>query len=173
MHSGEWQFSPSRGEDRAQPDRDGGTLASERTERGYTKRTLTNAKRLRRDLTDAERVLWKHVRNGQMNGLKFRRQQPIGPYIVDFVCQDAGLIVEADGSQHAESTHDAQRDAYLKSLDYTVLRFWNNDINQNFSGVLEAIYHALNDPSPTSPRIKSGATHPLPQGERSDDGDLL
>jgi very-short-patch-repair endonuclease len=115
---------------------------------GYTKQTLLNAKRLRRALTEAEKLLWSALRSGQIEGAKFRRQQPIGPYIGDFVCQANRLIVEADGSQHLESEHDLARDACLKSVGYTVLRFWNSDIHGNLEGVLEAIRLALIPPHP-------------------------
>src|SRR5690606_36880806 len=86
------------------------------------------AKRLRRNMTDAERLLWKHLRAHRLNGHKFRRQHPIGPYIVDFVNLGANLIVEADGGQHNENALDVDRDAWLQSQGFKVLRFWNNDI---------------------------------------------
>ena len=115
---------------------------------GYTKQTLTNAKRLRREMTEAEKLLWSALRGGQIEGAKFRRQQPIGPYIGDFVCQAHRLIVEADGSQHVDSNSDKSRDAYLKNVGYTVLRFWNSDIHSNLEGVLEAIRQTLLPPHP-------------------------
>ncbi len=89
--------SPPEGEGGARPAQPGGRV------RGYSKVTLKRAKTLRRDLTDTERKLWGLLRSRQLRGAKFRRQQPIGPYIADFVCQEAGLIVEADGGQHSES----------------------------------------------------------------------
>jgi very-short-patch-repair endonuclease len=125
---------------------------------GYTKQTLLNAKRLRRALTEAEKLLWSALRSGQIEGAKFRRQQPIGPYIGDFVCQAHRLIVEADGSQHLESEHDQARDTYLKSVGYTVLRFWNADIQGNLEGVLEAIRLAL----PPHPPIAAQWAPPSP-----------
>ena len=73
---------------------------------GYTGKTLVKAQRLRRDLTDAERKLWSVLRNRSLEGTKFRRQQPIGPFIADFVCQEQRLIVEADGGQHSENARD-------------------------------------------------------------------
>ncbi|MCW2364955.1 very-short-patch-repair endonuclease [Sphingobium sp. B7D2B] len=102
---------------------------------------------MRRDLTDAERLLWKALRRGQL-GLKFRRQQPIGPFIADFVCPERRLILEVDGGQHAESPSDAARTAWLNERGYIVLRFWNHDIQTNLQGTLEAISAALKTPHP-------------------------
>jgi very-short-patch-repair endonuclease len=88
-----------------------------------------------------------------LGGHKFRRQQPIGPFIADFVCQAARLIVELDGSQHLDSAHDQRRDAFLRSRGYRVLRFWNSDLQTNRVGVLEAILAAASDPlPPTAPQ---------------------
>jgi very-short-patch-repair endonuclease len=74
-----------------------------------------------------------------MEGLKFKRQQPVGRYIVDFVCLEKKLVIEIDGGQHDESQTDKQRDAWLSQQGYKVLRFWNNEVFQNLDGVLEAI----------------------------------
>ena len=115
---------------------------------GYTGRTLLKAQRLRRELTDAERKLWSVLRNRKLNGAKFRRQQPIGPFIADFVCQEQKLIVEADGGQHAENVRDARRTAFLEGVGYRVLRFWNNDILTNLDGVAQVIANALSTPHP-------------------------
>ena len=90
--------------------------------------------------TDAELRLWRLLRDRRLNGFKFRRQVPVGPYIVDFLCVGARLIVEADGSQHAESLRDKARDAYLESQGWKVLRFWNNEVLQNCAGVLETVF---------------------------------
>ena len=115
---------------------------------GYTGKTLANAQRLRRELTDAERKLWLVLRNRQLEGAKFRRQQPIGPFIADFVCQEHRIIVEADGGQHAQSAADARRTVFLESKGYRVLRFWNNEILNNLDGVAQAISSALSTPHP-------------------------
>jgi very-short-patch-repair endonuclease len=122
---------------------------------GYDQATLVKAKKLRRELTDAERKLWSVLRNSQLDGAKFRRQQPIGPFIADFVCQEARLIIEADGGQHAESTSDARRTAFLERKGYRVLHFWNNDIIQNLAGVAEVILAALTTPHPAQPAAES------------------
>jgi very-short-patch-repair endonuclease len=88
--------------------------------------TLTNAKSLRSNQTEAEARLWYHLRAHRFMGLKFKRQKPVGRYIADFVCWERRLIIELDGGQHAEQvTYDGQRDAWLRSQGYTVLRFWN------------------------------------------------
>lgn len=122
---------------------------------GYDQATLTKAKSLRREMTDAERKLWSILRSRQLDGAKFRRQQPIGPFIADFVCQEARLIIEADGSQHVNSDADTRRTAFLKGKGYRVLRFWNNDILQNLEGVAESILAALDTPHPAQPAAES------------------
>ncbi len=102
------------------------------------------ARVLRRQMTDAEHRLWYHLRARRMHGCKFRRQYPIGPYITDFACIEARLVIEADGGQHNERTvHDAERTACLESHGYTVLRFWNDEILRNTEAVLEKIYDEL------------------------------
>ena len=122
---------------------------------GYEPTTLTRAKVLRRNMTEAEKLLWGQLRDARLGGFKFRKQQPIGPYIADFVCQEMRLIVEADGSQHAESNHDARREAFLMSKGYRVLRFWNNDVMVNMKGVKEAILVALTGPHPPTAALRA------------------
>ena len=101
---------------------------------------VERARSLRRQSTDAERVLWKNLRRRDLAGWKFRRQAPIGPYIVDFVTFDGKLIVEADGGQHVESKQrDEERTTWLSKEGFRVLRFWNNDVLTNTGAVLEAI----------------------------------
>ena len=101
---------------------------------------LTKARLLRKNSTDAEKQLWQKLRNRQLNGFKFRRQAPIGTYIVDFSCSDLKLIVEVDGGQHAEQQrYDSARTEYLESLGFTVIRFWNNEVLTNIDGVLETL----------------------------------
>ena len=97
------------------------------------------ARRLRRDSTEAERRLWKHLRDRQVAGAKFRRQVPIGPYVVDFVCFEAKLIVEVDGGQHAAPGVDIARTTLLKTEGYRVLRVWNSDVFENIDGVVSTI----------------------------------
>jgi very-short-patch-repair endonuclease len=101
---------------------------------------LEFARKLRQEQTDAENLLWSHLRAYRLSRLKFRRQQPVGVYVVDFFCPDKKLIVELDGGQHQERVgHDEVRDAWLKSEGYTVLRYWNNEMMANLEGVLEDI----------------------------------
>ncbi|MEM7120358.1 MAG: DUF559 domain-containing protein [Pseudomonadota bacterium] len=101
------------------------------------------AQSLRKRQTDAETVLWRHLHNRDLGGHKFRRQVPLGPYVVDLVCFDAKLIVEADGGQHADSARDQKRDAYFRERGYRVLRLWNADILKNIEGALTVIEHAM------------------------------
>jgi very-short-patch-repair endonuclease len=123
---------------------------------GLTRR----ARSLRFDATDAERMLWKGLRYKQLGG-RFRRQYPIPPYVVDFACVEARLVVEADGSQHGLPGADVVRDRKLSEAGWRILRFWDNDILQNRAGVLQMIAEALASldriepkaaPTPTLPR---------------------
>jgi very-short-patch-repair endonuclease len=89
-------------------------------------------------------VLWRQLRNRRLNGWKFRRQHPVGPYIVDFVCPAAGLVIEVDGGQHAKQrAHDRVRTEHLNAAGYRVLRFWNNAVSDNLDGVLTRISQAI------------------------------
>ncbi|HXW25658.1 MAG TPA: endonuclease domain-containing protein [Xanthobacteraceae bacterium] len=121
------------------------------------------ARKLRRNQTDAERVLWFRLRNRCLNDLKFKRQVPIDKYIVDFCCADARLIVELDGGQHA-MRDETNRTAVLESMGYLLLRFWNNDVLQNMDRVLEEILNAANRDRQEPPH-----PYPLPCGEREAD----
>ncbi|MEI6485948.1 MAG: endonuclease domain-containing protein [Sphingomonadales bacterium] len=112
------------------------------------RRQRAHAKDMRRAMTDAEKALWRMLRAKRLEAYKFRRQLPIGPYIVDFACASHRLIVEADGGQHAESAHDARRDGWLAAQGWRVLRFWNNEILTNSEGVWRAIAAALATPLP-------------------------
>ncbi len=122
--------------------------------------TLTShAKRLRTDSTDAERLVWSRLRAHRLGGWKFKRQQPIGRYVVDFVCFDAKLVIELDGRQHADATDaDAARDAWLGSQGFRVLRFWNNDVLSNLDGVLTMIASHLSPSPRPSPTRGEGAS---------------
>jgi very-short-patch-repair endonuclease len=122
---------------------------------------VATARRLRRDQTDAERKLWFRLRDRRLGGLKFRRQMPVGRFVVDFCREAARLIIEVDGGQHGERLEqDADRTRILEAMGYLVLRFWNNDVLQNIDGVAETIVNTLNQTSnPPHP-------DPLPNGER-------
>jgi very-short-patch-repair endonuclease len=101
------------------------------------------ARRLRRNATIAEQRLWYRLRSRSLYGMKFVRQEPIGPYIVDFVCREHRLIIEVDGGQHSENARDVIRDQWLLDHKYRVLRFWNNDVIGNIDAVLEMIASTL------------------------------
>ena len=105
------------------------------------------ARELRNNAADAEKLLWRHLRRRQLNGFKFRRQRPMGKYVCDFVCLEAGLVVELDGSQHVtDAPYDANCDAYLRAHGYRVLRFWNGSVFSETEAVVETILQALNRP---------------------------
>lgn len=109
-----------------------------------SKRLTPTARRLRRDRTEVEDKLWQRIRGRQIEGEKFVFQFPIGPHVVDFACRTARLVVELDGSQHAEmAKEDAARTAVLEAFGFRVIRFWNSEVNDNLDGVLEAIRHEL------------------------------
>jgi very-short-patch-repair endonuclease len=106
------------------------------------KSEIARAKRLRKDMTSAESTLWRELRSRKLLGVKFRRQLPIGGYIVDFCSLDPKLVIEVDGGQHSEMTiadGDAERTAELERIGYRVMRFWNNDVLSNTEAVLAAI----------------------------------
>ena len=113
----------------------------------------SRAKALRKESTDAERLLWSRLRNRRLLGLKFRRQSPIGKYIVDFVCKERSLIIEIDGGQHQEQrASDATRTAWLGSCGFSVIRYWNNEVLEDIDSILESLRMTL-----------EGETAPLPQ----------
>jgi very-short-patch-repair endonuclease len=101
------------------------------------------ARKLRSDMTHAERKLWFALRDRRLGGIKFRRQVPIGPYVADFVCFDVRLVIEVDGGQHAESAPDSTRDQWCAENGFRILRFWNNDVLQNAEGVSTALIGEL------------------------------
>jgi len=114
-----------------------------------TRWAARSAKTLRQNSTGAELKLWSGLRNRQLLGFKFVRQQPVGPYIADFACRERDLIVELDGGQHAESQSDEHRTAVLREHGYEVMRFWNEDVLTNFEGTLQVIAERLGKaPSP-------------------------
>ena len=131
------------------------------------------ARRLRDNATDAENILWRHLRRLEASGTHFRRQVPIGNYVVDFACIAARLVIEVDGSQHGEGEgliRDRKRTQWLEGEGYRVLRFWNNDVARNSRAVMEVIYGALyggDAPSAVSHRRRkrdpeTSKAHPTP-----------
>jgi very-short-patch-repair endonuclease len=141
-----------------------GARGARRTDGSHS--PVARARALRVNITDAERKLWYALRDRRFVGYKFRRQVPIGPYIADFICYSARLVIEADGGQHNESKVDARRDRWFAQNGFRVLRFWNNDILRNLEGVLTLILEALQQESPHPARASRG--HPSPvTGERT------
>jgi very-short-patch-repair endonuclease len=119
--------------------------------RGPSQFKTNRARLLRANSTSAERRLWHRLRSRALNGHKFVRQEPIGPYIVDFVCREQRLVVEVDGGQHATDKRDSIRDQWLAEHRYRVMRFWNNEVTGNIEGVLETIAAALPTAIPPHP----------------------
>ena len=125
---------------------------------------------MRSEPTDAEHRLWQLLRAHRFSGFKFKRQEPIDFYIVDFICFAARLIIELDGSQHADNASDKRRDVYLRSQGFRIIRIWNNELFTNEEGVAELIWSALQTPPlPAQPAAES----PSPargEGSRSEHG---
>ena len=120
--------------------------------RGPSTFSTERARALRRRSTRAELLLWRHLRDRQLAGFKFVRQEPIGPCFADFVCRDLHLVIEVDGGQHADSAADAKRDATMRDHGYRTIRVWNNGVLGNIEGVLEMLRQEL----------KPQAPHPVP-----------
>ena len=149
MHESDNAPSPLAGEGRPQAG-----------ERGYNSLSLARAKALRQNQTEHERKLWQHLRGKRFAGFKFRRQQPMDHYIVDFVCHQQQLIIELDGGQHGEDRvviHDEKRTEYLERSGYQLLRFWNHEIMRQLPDVLDRIDYALTTPLPAAARRPSPA----------------
>jgi very-short-patch-repair endonuclease len=124
------------------------------------------ARQLRRNLTTAERRLWYRLRGRRFFSYKMRRQVPIGPYVADFVCMDARLIIEVDGGQHAErSAKDERRDSFLSERGFVTVRFWNNEVLGNFDGVLQTLKEVLVHRMELLGRDRRPSPEPLPRGD--------
>lgn len=132
--------------------------------------SVTGARVLRKTMTDAERKLWLALRGRQLGGAKFRRQHPLGPYVLDFYCEESQLVIEVDGMQHVP-VRDAARTAWLEAHGRRVLRFWNHEVLQQLPAVLEAVLLALSasphprPPKALAPSAAAIARLPLPMGE--------
>jgi very-short-patch-repair endonuclease len=127
-------------------------------QRSFRRRTIL-ARKLRADSTDVERILWRAL-GESFPALKFRRQHPVGRRIADFACPEKKVVIELDGSQHADRSHaDAQRNAELAASGYRVIRFWNNDVIENLASVLETIQRDL-ETTPPHPTLSA------PEGRR-------
>jgi len=111
--------------------------------RGSRPKQIDRARDLRVNSTKAELLVWRHLRNRQLGGFKFVRQEPIGRYYVDFVCREQHVIIEVDGGQHADSKADQRREADLNKLGYRVIRVWNNEVLGNIEGVMHTLLSEL------------------------------
>jgi very-short-patch-repair endonuclease len=131
--------------------------------------TVAQARALRRRATLTERILWRLLRDRRLDGLKFRRQVPVGPYVLDFVCLARRLVVEADGPFH-DPAHDARRDRWLAAQGFRVLRFANRDILCASAGVIDAILDAAAAPLPSPVRVPSPLAGEGGLRSRSDEG---
>jgi len=120
------------------------------------KRTSSLIRKLRAGMTDAERELWYRLRDHRLLGEKFRRQEPVGPYIVDFVHFGGRLVVEVDGGQHLESRSDQERDRWFAERKFKVIRFWNDQVFKEIDTVLQVILDELGSPSPLAPPPQGG-----------------
>lgn len=119
---------------------------------------------LRRDQTEAERLLWMQLRDRRLQGFKFRRQHRIGPYIADFVCPEGWLVIELDGSQHLAATdYDAARSRFLEERGYRVVRFWNSDVALRMTELLDTVLRVLRTPHPAS--LREAVPLPAARGE--------
>jgi len=123
---------------------------------------LVRAVAMRRSPTPAECALWHALRRRQIGGMKFRRQAPIGPFIVDFYCPPARLVVEVDGETHAESVTDPARDSWLRAQGLRVLRFWNNEVLGNLDGMLSTIFDAVRATRPLTPPARGECSDETP-----------
>ena len=125
--------------------------------------TTAKARKLRKSSTQAEALLWRRIRDRQLAGYKFRRQVPMHPYVLDFICYERRLVIEIDGGQHQqETTYDSRRTEWLKSQGFRVLRFWNNEVLGQVESAAQVILQALEHPH----------LNPLPSRERRRRGTL-
>ncbi len=130
-----------------------------------------NALRMRKEPTEAEKLVWQKIRARQINGLKFRRQYPVDGCIPDFVCFEPKVIVEIDGGQHHENAADKLRDDYFHSQGFKVVRFWNNDVLENIDGVLDRLVASL--PPHPSHAVRGPLPSPAASGGEGDhEGDV-
>ncbi len=134
----------------------GGGHSDATHDKRYTTKALSLSRYLKRNMTDAERLLWYYLRGRR--DYSFRKQAPIGNYVVDFLCVGKKLIIELDGEQHGDAVHrahDLLRDEFLKQHGYRIIRFWNDEIFKNMDSVLHAIYAALECPPPSGSRANT------------------
>ena len=130
--------------------------------RAVNEKLRRNARALRREMTDAERALWRLLRDRRLGDVKFRQQETFGPFSLDLVCFERKLVIEVDGGQHTKSRRDAERDTHPAAKGFRIVRYWNNDVLKNREGVLTDLAHRLRlgwDPSP-GPSLRSGPPSP-------------
>ncbi len=128
-------------------------LSHERERVGVRADAKAHARELRTRTTEAEALLWQQLRGRRFQGFKFRRQRPLGPYILDFVCLEAGLVIEVDGWQHSDQhAYDQKRTELIKSQGLIVIRFWNHEVMNETPAVLEKIWQTLQALTPTLSR---------------------
>jgi very-short-patch-repair endonuclease len=127
-------------------------------DKGYSRPTA-RSRELRRNLTEAERVLCRELSGRKISGVRFNRQFPVGQFICDFVCREKRLVIEVDGGQHAvDAEYDARRTRFLNAQGFRVIRFWNNEVLDNLAGVVAVIARTLeNMPSPSPSRRREGS----------------
>ncbi len=124
--------------------------------RVHHRQSTIDARALRQSQTDAEKVMWNHLKAKRFLGLKFRRQHPVGPFIADFICLEAKLIVEVDGGQHCENKKDASRTAFLNKEGYKVVRFWNNDVLRDTAAVLSSLSRFTGEGTDAAQEVAGG-----------------
>lgn len=130
-------------------------LSRERERAGVRVPAIDHARELRQNQTDAEALLWRHLRARRLRGFKFRRQHPLSQFTLDFVCLDAGLVIELDGGQHVEAqARDARRTAFIEQHGMRVIRFWNHEVLTETPAVLEKIWQTLQALTPTLSRTR-------------------
>ncbi len=133
-------------------------LSRVRERAGVRANAKAKARELRDQSTEVETLLWQQLRGRRFQGFKFRRQRALGPYILDFICLEAGLVIEIDGGQHSEQqAYDEQRTALIESQGLTVIRFWNHEVMNETPAVLEKIWQALQTLTPTLSRQRERA----------------
>ena len=163
--------SPLEGESKSQGDFGGGSEKNF-AQRNYELKNLSRSKELRSNMTDHEKILWYKINDDQL-GYKFRRQQPIGNYIVDFVCFERNLIIELDGSGHAEKKeYDANRDKFLQNQGFRILRLWNNEFLENINGIIDTIFELLRNLEMTPHQNRFAILTPPQGGSLSPSSDL-
>jgi very-short-patch-repair endonuclease len=149
------------------PHAGGGNQSNDKHSIDWGRGKIASSRQLRANASDAEQRLWQALRRKQINGLRFRRQFPLGPYFVDFVCLPVRLVIEVDGGQHGEAEqamHDARRKAWLERNDFRVLRFWADQVMTDLPSILDGIEIAMRQPLPRRDGRVTAIPSPPPAG---------